>query len=336
MKKKWQFVLINITAFMALSAQINANEPTPYRGYISPMLSYIAPDDARRSENGYGGLLGYGYQISPRWDIEGSLGYDQIAFNDAPIDYQQMALMVDGLFFFNRESTIEIFGVVGGGFMQTKLRPESSTNPALEAGLGLMGKITRGGIKIRSDIRYRFDMDQSSLANEDSFSDLILNVGLTIPLGRSQKYLSPARKKEEAKPIIAAAPIITVTDKEDISFIEEQDIRFTIDSAELTGSLKNALNAVADVLKRNTNLHLELAGFADETGTEEHNLRLSQARSESVKQYLISTGVKANQLTAKGYGEEQLNSEKKDQSLLSKSRRVDLQILFGNDSQASQ
>jgi OOP family OmpA-OmpF porin len=47
---------------------------------------------------------------------------------------------------------------------------------------------------------------------------------------------------------------------------------------------------------------LEVAGYTDNTGSRAHNMRLSQQRAEAVVKYLVSRGVPAGMLQAKGYG----------------------------------
>ena len=49
-------------------------------------------------------------------------------------------------------------------------------------------------------------------------------------------------------------------------------------------------------------VRLEVAGYTDDTGSRAVNERLSQARAESVRAFLVSAGVPADQLTARGYG----------------------------------
>jgi outer membrane protein OmpA-like peptidoglycan-associated protein len=63
------------------------------------------------------------------------------------------------------------------------------------------------------------------------------------------------------------------------------------------------LDTVAQVLTDNPNMTLEVQGHTDSRGEPESNLRLSQARAETVTKYLQGRGVAAARLTAKGYGE---------------------------------
>lgn len=67
-------------------------------------------------------------------------------------------------------------------------------------------------------------------------------------------------------------------------------ITFVTDSAELAGHARSSLDVVAKALQsqRLANFKFAIEGHADPRGTPEHNLRLSQARAESVVGYLAA------------------------------------------------
>lgn len=50
-------------------------------------------------------------------------------------------------------------------------------------------------------------------------------------------------------------------------------------------------------------VNIEVAGHTDNRGSDEYNMNLSQQRAETVRNYLISKGIAADRLSAKGYGE---------------------------------
>lgn len=62
------------------------------------------------------------------------------------------------------------------------------------------------------------------------------------------------------------------------------------------------LDAVVDILARNPSIKLEVQGHTDDKGTAEYNYGLSNRRSTSVKQYLVSHGIAPDRLTSRGYG----------------------------------
>ncbi|MCB9245113.1 MAG: PorP/SprF family type IX secretion system membrane protein [Flavobacteriales bacterium] len=82
------------------------------------------------------------------------------------------------------------------------------------------------------------------------------------------------------------------------------------------------LNTLTKILKNNPGLKIEVAGHADERGTESYNIWLSNKRSNAVRDYLIKQGVNASQLEIKGYGEGVPASDVYDEN-----RRVEFKIL---------
>jgi len=82
-----------------------------------------------------------------------------------------------------------------------------------------------------------------------------------------------------------------------------ENVNFEFASANLTAAAKKTLDEDVKILLRNDNLKVEVAGHTDSVGTAEYNMGLSQRRAESVRNYLISKGAKAANMTAKGYGE---------------------------------
>jgi OOP family OmpA-OmpF porin len=61
------------------------------------------------------------------------------------------------------------------------------------------------------------------------------------------------------------------------------------------------LDRVAESLIGNPEVTIEVGGHTDLTGSKLTNVRLSQARAVAVRQYLISKGVAASRITARGY-----------------------------------
>jgi OOP family OmpA-OmpF porin len=53
----------------------------------------------------------------------------------------------------------------------------------------------------------------------------------------------------------------------------------------------------------NPNIEIEIAGHTDNKGTDDYNINLSQGRSQSVVDYIVSQGIDSGRLGAHGYGE---------------------------------
>lgn len=80
------------------------------------------------------------------------------------------------------------------------------------------------------------------------------------------------------------------------------NVFYEIDSWQLRKESQTELNKLCNLMKDNKQMKVEISGYTDATGTEEHNLQLSEKRALSVVDYLVANGVPANRLSYKGYG----------------------------------
>ena len=82
-------------------------------------------------------------------------------------------------------------------------------------------------------------------------------------------------------------------------------VTFVTDSADLTPSARNALDVLAGAMKseRLASTRFTIEGHADPRGNDEHNMRLSLARAEAVRAYLMSQhGLAPERVNAVGKG----------------------------------
>jgi peptidoglycan-associated lipoprotein len=82
-----------------------------------------------------------------------------------------------------------------------------------------------------------------------------------------------------------------------------ENIFYDFDRATLRPESKTALNEMAQILRDNPNVTIEMASHTDRHGTDEYNINLSSRRARAVIDYLISVGIKADRLQSQGYGE---------------------------------
>ena len=82
------------------------------------------------------------------------------------------------------------------------------------------------------------------------------------------------------------------------------NVYFAFDSDKPLVYSTSSANFVANFLKRNPGVQLEVKGFADELGPEDYNIKLSEKRAKAVYDILISAGIEASRLSFKGYGED--------------------------------
>ena len=103
-----------------------------------------------------------------------------------------------------------------------------------------------------------------------------------------------------------------------------EGVNFEYDSAKLTADSTTVLDRVAASLMEHTEAKIEVDGHTDSKGNDAYNLSLSRKRANAVKDYLVSKGVNAAQLSAKGYGEKQPIASNDTEDGRSHNRRVEL------------
>lgn len=85
--------------------------------------------------------------------------------------------------------------------------------------------------------------------------------------------------------------------------IKVNNINYAFGSYEITEESKVALDSVVHLLTLNPTIIIELMAHTDHVGSNDFNSELSQKRAQSVVDYMISKGINAARLVAKGYGE---------------------------------
>ncbi len=118
-----------------------------------------------------------------------------------------------------------------------------------------------------------------------------------------------------------------VVTEEDRKVVNEaiKNLEFDLNKATIRAKSFASLNRVAALLVQK-NFSLKLAGHTDNTGSKELNLRLSKARAESVKAYLVAQGANASRIEATGYGMGQPIASNKTAAGRQKNRRVEFTL----------
>jgi outer membrane protein OmpA-like peptidoglycan-associated protein len=101
-------------------------------------------------------------------------------------------------------------------------------------------------------------------------------------------------------------------------------VNFELGKAVLLPISRDILEEVARSLVANPQVRVEVAGHTDSTGPRALNERLSQARAESVKAFLVENGVSADNMEVHGYASTQPVATNKTASGRAQNRRVEL------------
>ncbi|HEY8537955.1 MAG TPA: OmpA family protein, partial [Steroidobacteraceae bacterium] len=248
---------------------------------------------------------------------------------------------------------------VGAGALQSERSPGTNATDAMaQAGIGMFINVWENSngsasFALRPDLKARWN----EAGADGTLTDYIGTLGFQFSFGRPR---APAPAPEPTPPPPAPAPEPTppppppppadsdgdgVTDNLDrcpdtppgvavdafgctrTGSITLEGVNFELNSARLTPSSREVLDAVAADLKKYPRLRIELQGHTDSTGSDSYNLDLSQRRAEAVRDYLIEQGVSPQQLTAKGYGETEPIADNSTAAGRAANRRVVMRVL---------
>ncbi len=101
-------------------------------------------------------------------------------------------------------------------------------------------------------------------------------------------------------------------------------INFDTNMTDIKHHYYDELKTVGDFLTYFPNAKGEIAGHADTVGTREYNVKLSQARADSVRKYIVETfGTEADRIGTKGYGFSKPVASNKTEAGRAKNRRIE-------------
>ena len=167
---------------------------------------------------------------------------------------------------------------------------------------------------------------QEKAASEKAASEKAASEKAASEKAASEKAASEKAASEKAASEKAASEKIALKTNI-LDFFKTEVIKF--DSAKSTVTKKGyiAIKKLAIILKKYSNIKIELAGHTDSDGSEKFNQRLSQNRVDKIKSILIKEGINSNRLSTKGYGESQPLVPNTNKANKQKNRRVEINII---------
>ncbi|HVO47758.1 MAG TPA: OmpA family protein [Steroidobacteraceae bacterium] len=332
--------------------------------YLTPQVGGISPDherDLTKHDWLYG--LGAGRELGRYINLE--LNFNGARINDGRglghLDTYGGSLDVLGVL--NRGGLFAPYLSLGAGAVQDNfinLPDRNRTDFMTQAGVGMFVNLWRSpsgtsGFALRPDIKARWD-DPGKGAH---LVDYIATLGFQFSFGGSP-IAPPAPPPPPPPPPPAAQPApapaavpVTPPDSDHDGVPDAIDqcpntppgvqvdavgcpikgsvtlegVNFEHNSADLTEASHAPLDDVATGLKKHPRLKVEIQGHTDSTGTPAYNLKLSQRRADSVRDYLVQQGVSADQLVTKGYGQAQPVASNASAAGRARNRRVVMYVL---------
>ncbi|MDE6218439.1 MAG: OmpA family protein, partial [Muribaculaceae bacterium] len=145
--------------------------------------------------------------------------------------------------------------------------------------------------------------NQKEVARDDGSFSFNLQRGVKyVMMAGAKGYLNQKQEfesdSEEADADYGIDFILAAIDKPQVV----ENIFYDFDKATLRLESKAALDEMAQMLRDNPGVSIEMGSHTDRKGTEAYNIGLSDRRAKSVVDYLVSVGVDPSRLSWKGYG----------------------------------
>jgi len=191
-------------------------------------------------------------------------------------------------------------------------------------------KKTRKKVPARLDITVRESgsrLGQVSAA-EGSYKKQIEELGWYIITASAEGYINTVDSVWiNSRDVSPVTKDITLQAIEIGVTVRLKNIYFDFDKTTLKSESFPELNKVVEFLKQNPSVEIEISGHTDSKGSDDYNLNLSQGRSEAVVNYIVSQGIDAYRLTAKGYGESKPIDTNDTDTGRANNRRVEFTVM---------
>jgi OmpA-OmpF porin, OOP family len=355
--------IVGIAVATALSlTTLAASAEDMFRGawYLLPGVSYMHTDSDLDANNGAGGFIKLGKELSESWDIQGGLGYNR-ASEDTGIagvggHYKQTTLGLDALYMFSR-SNFRPFLLAGLGGARNNvdysnlatLKNRSKTSWLANVGLGAQ-YLFNDSFALQADLREQWTKSNAkapgtSFDADSTIGNTLFNLGGIFRFGAPAPVV--AEPTPEPAPIAAAEPApepapapapepapepVKCTPQMETITVGAEKL-FGFDKAALKAEGKAALDEAAAKIKANPEIKAVIVtGHTDRIGSEAYNQKLSERRAKQVADYLVSQGVDSGIIQSVGKGESEPvvqctgnKATKKLISCLQPNRRVTIQ-----------
>lgn len=154
-----------------------------------------------------------------------------------------------------------------------------------------------------------------------SSGDALIGCDRTAPVVR-KPVVMPAPKPQAAPapaPVMATPPVL-----EKVTF--GSDALFAFNRYNLKEPARAAIDALVQRMQGAQIKAIRVVGYTDSVGGEKYNMKLSERRADSVRDYLVQDGVPAAIITTEGRGKHDFVASNKTAAGRAKNRRVEVEV----------
>lgn len=298
-------------------------------------------------------LEGFYYDVSRDRDIDGKSDYQTVFGVDVVRDLGLMS--IGGDFGSKYLPRFKPFGLAGLEAVHEDVRGDQHWHPAGNLGAGLLFPLPWYGAAVRTEGRVQIQGNKTSVADENVLIDYRFTIGIQIPLTPLFKEKAAPAPSEcnvrvislsglsradcgadsdhdgvpDSRDACPGTPEGAVVNAQGCPVAEAyilKGVHFENDSAVLDDDAKKTLDEVAATLNKEST-KAEVAGYTDNVATPSYNLNLSEQRANAVRDYLVSKGVAADRLSARGYGEANPRESNDNDAGREANRRVEIRVV---------
>ena len=129
---------------------------------------------------------------------------------------------------------------------------------------------------------------------------------------------------------IVKEPIEVIKEVRTVEYVYDlfENIYFSFDSSNIEGTSDDALEKIAEIIKKNSDKRFLILGYTDAKGNSTYNLNLSERRAKAVVDALIDRGVSESSLKYRGMGKRiAMASENSENEVREGDRKVSIEII---------
>ena len=109
-----------------------------------------------------------------------------------------------------------------------------------------------------------------------------------------------------------------------------ENIYFEFNEAYLKAESLDIIDKLIAIMKKNTELKIEVRGHTDAVGDKVYNQKLSERRADAVVEYMIKNGISPERLRSTGYGQTRPIASNKTEEGRKKNRRTEFFFIDEN------
>jgi outer membrane protein OmpA-like peptidoglycan-associated protein len=219
------------------------------------------------------------------------------------------------------------------GNEQLDLEAGGATTPYGLESLFVVGSktpITREALGIDSQDAYAVLSHDEAVAAAQKLRDIVAQGGDAAAGARVDLHIIPARSSANGYTRGGIVQYFTEATRSVHRPKLELEINFQTGSSELAGDVRNDLDVVGQALadERLAEKRFKLIGHTDHRGDEDYNMKLSESRAESARQYLIEKyEIDPDRIDPVGMGESSPMMSGTDANTMRRNRRVELELV---------